>query len=135
MRKTNLILLSIALILIFAISGCVQKFRIAENDYSRLDPSGYTEGDYRVIGVRAQQFLFYPDTLIVNSGEKIKIRLMSKDVSHSFVMEGYGIREKVEAGKTEEFEFVADKRGEFDFYSDVYSGSDYYLMDGKLIVK
>ncbi|MBM3229353.1 hypothetical protein FJZ26_02885 [Candidatus Parvarchaeota archaeon] len=84
--------------------------------------------------LEASNWKFEPETIVVNQGDRVKITLMNKDVSH-----GIGIREfdfslKAEAGRSATGEFVASKKGTYDFFCNVFCGDGHREMKGRLVV-
>ncbi len=70
--------------------------------------------------VTGSSFKFEPSSITVNKGDKVKIRFVSADVGHNFVIDGYGQTKVVSSGATAEtVEFTADKTGSFEYYCSV----------------
>jgi plastocyanin len=67
----------------------------------------------RQVTLKAGQFAFDPPTLHVNRGDRVVIILQSSDVVHGLYVDGYGVSARVEPGRSERVEFVADKAGAF----------------------
>lgn len=91
-------------------------------------------GAVKEISVTAKQWEFDPNPIIVNKGDKVKLSIKSIDVAHGFSLPDFGINAKLEPGKTEIVEFVADKSGKFTFFCSVVCGSGHQDMKGTLIV-
>lgn len=85
--------------------------------------------------VSAFQFGFKPNTIEVNQGDRVVINLSSKDVTHGFYLEAYGINVPVKKGSPTKISFIADKKGKFPFICSVYCGSGHGHMQGLLVVK
>jgi len=89
----------------------------------------------RVVEVTAARFRFAPETIEVQEGEAVSLRLRSADGTHGIEIKGYGLKLKIPRGGTEvRLEFVADKPGRFDFVCSEYCGSGHRGMRGKLVV-
>ena len=58
--------------------------------------------------VSARRYAFDPPRLEVHAGDLVKVTLHSRDIPHSFVIDGYRIAKRVEAGGSVTFEFLAD---------------------------
>ncbi|WP_372713090.1 cupredoxin domain-containing protein [Ilyobacter sp.] len=125
------------LILLTAILGCSNREMVIKDEISPMyySLSGDLENGVRTIDVEAYKFGFNPDILVVNSGEKIRVRLTSLDVAHGFKLEGFGINERIEPGKESIVEFYATEAGTYEFKCSVFCGSGHLKMRGWLIVK
>lgn len=88
----------------------------------------------REFTVEASQWQFSPGTITVNTGDRVKITLVSKDVAHGFALPDFGFDLKVGAGQTESGEFTAGKAGTFTFFCNVPCGEGHPKMKGTLIV-
>ncbi|MDD5043733.1 MAG: cupredoxin domain-containing protein [Patescibacteria group bacterium] len=93
------------------------------------------EGPQNEIVIIAQKWSFSPNVIRVKRGEKVILKLISQDVPHGITIPEFKIRTTIEPGTETTVEFIADKAGEFDFFSHVYSGPEYRQMRGKLIVE
>jgi len=110
----------------FCCQDCVEKFKKAPETYiSRI----------KEIKVEAFQFGYLPEVIKVKKGDIVRIMLTTRDVPHGFMIKEYGIDVKVKKGEKKEFEFLADKKGEFDIICSVYCGKNHSKMKGKLIVE
>src|SRR3989344_3938507 len=86
-------------------------------------------GNVREIIVDAKQFEFNPSIIKVKEGERVRIKINSLDVEHSIYIP------ELDAHIHDEGEFVATKKGTFDFYCHSYCGSGHENMKGVLIVE
>lgn len=76
-----------------------------------------------------------PDTLRVQRGEKVRLRLHSADVVHGFAIPKLGLDAGwVEPGKVKEIEFVADQPGRYAFLCTIYCEASHWRMRGVLEV-
>jgi cytochrome c oxidase subunit 2 len=87
------------------------------------------------VKVATFQFGFTPNVIKANVGDEILIHLTSKDVSHGFYLDGYGIEAKVDAGQAKDIRFVADRAGTYRFRCAVTCGSLHPFMIGQLVVE
>ncbi len=94
-----------------------------------------SSGEAKEFEIIARQFSFEPNLIEVNKGDTVRIRARSIDVDHSIAIAEYDIDERIPAGGEVQFEFVADKAGEFEFRCSIYCGEDHRKMLGTLIVK
>ncbi len=83
----------------------------------------------------AKRFEFTPNTITVNRGDRVVLRITSTDVEHGFSLATFDIVETLPAGQTKTIEFTADQAGEFNFFCSVFCGSGHGDMRGKLIVQ
>ncbi|MBA3052410.1 cupredoxin domain-containing protein [bacterium] len=97
--------------------------------------SGEIVDGVREINIKAFQFGFSPDTIIVKKGEKIRLKAISTDVNHGIGIKDYKIKRKLPAKQEQIIEFTADKSGEFHFHCSIYCGAGHGKMHGKMIVK
>ena len=98
-----------------------------------VNTEGNTE-NVKEISVTARQWEFDPNPIIVNKGDKVKLSIKSVDVAHGFSLPDFGINKRLEPGKIETVEFIADKSGQFTFFCNVVCGSGHSNMKGTLIV-
>ena len=104
----------------------------------------------RTFTITARKYAFDPPVLKVNRGDRVRIRLVSKDVTHGFFLEGYDLDAKVrpenptfwarqpskgEAFKeVAEIEFIASRTGKFRYRCSITCGYMHPFMQGELIV-
>jgi len=87
------------------------------------------------IEIMARRFSFEPSEIKVKYGEKIRLKIISLDVTHGLSLPEFGINKTLEPGKETVIKFIANKRGSFDFFCSVYCGEGHSQMRGKLIVE
>jgi len=87
------------------------------------------EGNIREIIIDAKMFEFSPSVIEVKEGERIRLKINSLDTEHGLSIPELGIETH------DEVEFVADKKGTFDFYCHHYCGEGHSGMKGVLIVE
>lgn len=86
--------------------------------------------------VEMKQFSFSPSTIAVKKGDKVRLTLTSKDVSHGFMIRELDVSSgPVAKGQTKTIEFTADKVGTFEFRCSVVCGVGHKDMKGTLIVE
>lgn len=51
-----------------------------------LSPSGELKDGVRVVEVKARQFEFEPETIVVRKGEKVRLEVTSEDVKHGIAI-------------------------------------------------
>ncbi|RME41936.1 MAG: hypothetical protein D6796_15130 [Caldilineae bacterium] len=88
----------------------------------------------RRITLRADQFAYTPAVLRVNRGDRVILTLQAGDVVHGFFLDGYGINVRVDPGRSQTVEFVADRSGKFRYRCPVSCGPLHPFMIGELVV-
>ena len=91
--------------------------------------------DVKEFTLIARQFEYIPGTITVHQGDHVKLLITSEDVTHGFILTAFHINEQLPPGKTVEVNFVADKKGIFDFFCSIPCGSGHGGMRGKLVVE
>jgi len=114
--------------LILVVAGCA-------GGGSDVDVSGNLENGVRVIQMRAFQFNFDPNPVIVIEGDKVKLVVTSTDVTHGFSIAEFGVNVQLFPGRPSIIDFTADKSGTYIFYCSVPCGAGHRSMRGRLIVK
>ncbi|MEK6812795.1 MAG: cupredoxin domain-containing protein [Nanoarchaeota archaeon] len=87
------------------------------------------------IAITASSWKFEPSTIKVKQGTKVKLSITSIDVNHGFSLRAYNIKVRLQPGKTETIDFIADQKGTFEFFCSVYCGIGHPNMQGMLIVE
>lgn len=76
-----------------------------------------------------------PDTIRVNLGERVRLRISSPDVVHGFEIPALGSRvDEILPGHVEEVEFVASRVGKFPFACTRWCSVDHWRMRGTIEV-
>lgn len=106
----------------------------------------------RQISIEARQYAYNPAVIHVNKGDRITLKLKSKDVTHGFYLEGYDIDAKIRAQyphfwlrhpsenldeyeQVDEISFVANKSGKFRYRCSITCGTFHPFMQGELVVE
>lgn len=92
-------------------------------------------GELKEFKMTAKQWEFNPSSITVNQGDNVMIEITSVDVEHGFAIREFGINADLMPGKTEIVEFIADKKGIFEFSCSVFCGEGHKHMTGTLIVE
>lgn len=112
--------------------------RTETEDSNSLNQNNVSEDEQGMIkefNMRAFKWSFDPATITVNKGDRVKLHIISEDVTHGFNLPAFGINENLAPGKTTDIEFIANKTGTFTFVCSVFCGSGHSDMIGQLIVK
>lgn len=95
---------------------------------------GTFENQERRIDVVARRFYYSPDTIVVNRGDRVILRLISEDVQHGLYIDGYDLNVTAYPGSDGRVSFVADRTGKFTFRCSVTCGMHHPYMVGYLKV-
>ncbi len=96
--------------------------------------SGDVVDGVRVIKVKAHQWAFEPNRIMVKKGEKVRIIARSSDVTHGFGLPDFNIDEQLPPNKDVTVEFTPDRAGQFEWRCTVYCGAGHKNMRGMLVV-
>ena len=91
-------------------------------------------GGDKLFVIKAKKFVYTPNMINVNKGDRVKIRLVSEDVTHGMYIDGYGLETKTHPGQAGNISFTADKTGRFAFRCSVTCGEFHPYMIGYLYV-
>ncbi len=105
----------------------------------------------RTITIEAQKYGYTPAVIQVNKGDRIRLRLKARDVTHGFFLEGYDLDAKArpemplfwarrpsteeDYRTVEEVSFVADREGKFRYRCSTTCGYMHPFMQGELVVQ
>lgn len=135
MRKSLLLVIGLS----FLILGLVIIFKKDKNKVAnqKINTSSLpkTNQSVKEIRVIAKNWQFDPPKIKVKQGEKVRLVIKSIDVAHGFFLPAFGINEKLNPGQEVKIEFIADKKGEYQFFCNVYCGSGHSDMSGRLIIE
>lgn len=106
-----------------------------KTDGARIELSGKVENGIRIVELKASRYKFEPDPIVVALGEKVRLVVTSLDVAHGMAIPEFNVNLSVPAGKTETVEFVADKKGDFRAFCNIYCGPGHAGMQASFIVK
>jgi cytochrome c oxidase subunit II len=120
---------------ILLVMGAVLLVGCSSNNANTTEDLVTPTGEVKTIKMVAKQWAFVPENIEVNLGETVQLIIESVDVDHGINLPSFGVSEYLQAGKTVQIEFVADKKGEFGFSCSVMCGSGHRGMRGNLIVK
>ncbi|MCX6780405.1 MAG: cupredoxin domain-containing protein [Candidatus Magasanikbacteria bacterium] len=85
--------------------------------------------------ITAKDWKFTPGNITVKKGDKVRLKITSVDVEHSFVLKDYNLNVQLDPGQTQVVEFIADKAGTFSFRCGVPCGEGHKEMTGTLTVQ
>ncbi len=139
-KKYSKLLSGLFLTLILTGAGCsstpsvTKQDEVPENIQGQQAPEVYTS-ETKEFTITASNWKFDPGTIVVKQGDKVKIKITSTDVKHSFMLKDYNINVQLEPNQTQTIEFTADKFGVFQFRCAVPCGDGHKEMIGTLVVK
>ncbi len=87
------------------------------------------------IVIRMFRFGFDPEYIEVNKGDHVYLTVTSTDVGHGFALPDFGINERVPPEDSITVDFIADTKGEFEYFESVYSGKGWKDMKGTFVVR
>ncbi|MDZ4347841.1 MAG: cupredoxin domain-containing protein, partial [Candidatus Binatia bacterium] len=125
-RKTALAAAASALIAAFSLAAYfvfAAPVRLEERD-RQADITMYVE-----------QFAFSPSRIAVKKGQRVNLRIISKDVTHGIFIDGYGIKKEVVPGRPTVVSFVADRSGKIQIRCSVICGPLHPFMLGEIVVQ
>lgn len=85
--------------------------------------------------VTAKQWEFVPAVITVEQGDIVNLLVNSVDVDHGIAISAFGVNEQLAPGTVTAIEFVADKKGTFSMFCNVFCGSGHGSMKATLIVQ
>ena len=104
----------------------------------------------RHLTITTEKYAYDPPVLRINKGDRVHVRLVSKDVTHGFYLEGYDLDAKArpenptfwmrqpskgeDYTEVEEISFVANHAGKFRYRCSQTCGYMHPFMQGELIV-
>lgn len=148
-KKIMGILLLLLVVPLLLLSGCTGDQNLIkaqklidyhEEKYKDYEATGTLENGVRTINIKAYQFYFEPELIIVNKGEKVRIIVEAMDVPHGFEIEGfmipdYNIETVIRKGFPLTVEFIADEKGVWDFICTIYCGFGHSTMKGTFVIR
>ena len=124
------------LILLLTLIFSTLSFSSAQKaDFSTYNLSGKILSNVRIIEVESFRYSYSPNVVVVNSGEKVRIKLSTRDTEHGFKIPEINFDLKVKKDRSAEGEFTAPKPGIYEIRCSVFCGSGHKKMKGTLVVK
>ena len=97
--------------------------------------SGTLQNGIRVIDITAYKYGFFPNPIVVKLGERIKLSITAKDVTHGIRVPEFEINRVLPKGETIIVEFTVTRQGEFMVHCSVYCGPNHGKQKTRLIVQ
>jgi nitrosocyanin len=112
-----------------------EEVEVNPGEIPELQEEGLVDGSkIKEFSMIAKRWDFEPATITVNEGDTVRLNIESTDATHGFALFEFGVNQRLNPGKKETVEFVADKAGEYTFFCSVPCGSGHKDMKGTLIV-
>ncbi len=131
-------LLVVLLVFVLGCGTTIETHSDGDDDHEsggEIHSGSVSTGEVKEFDMIAKQWEFEPSVIEVNLGDRVDIHVKSVDVAHGFNLPEFGVSERLEPGEVVHVEFVADKRGTFQFICHVPCGQGHSSMNGQLIVK
>lgn len=136
MKKSAYVFAGIAILILagvfIALSGISKDGQKNESTGVQKIPA---DAEVKEFSIVAQRWSFIPSEIRVKEGDFVRLKIKSIDVLHGIAIPDYGISENLSPGKETVIEFLADKKGTFDFFCSAYCGAGHSGMTGKLVVE
>ena len=87
------------------------------------------------VKVVAKRFVFIPDTITVQAGQPVAIRITAPEVPMGFNIPDFHVRTDVVPDREAVLRFTPDRAGSFTFVCDVFCGNGHEGMQGTLVVR
>lgn len=92
------------------------------------------EGEIPIVINRFEDGGFQPPVIQVKKGQTVRLKLMSHDVTHSFMLMDYHVEVEVKPGPPVYVEFVASDEGSHPFQCNIKCSPLHQSMVGTLVV-
>lgn len=135
MRKNLFFLVGLAFLILGLVLILRPKTNNAPSQQTNTSTLKPTNRSVREIRLIAKNWQFEPPEIKVKENERVRFLIKSIDVDHGFFLPAFGINQRLKPGQEVTVEFVADKKGEYQFFCNVYCGSGHSDMKGKLVVE
>ncbi len=81
------------------------------------EETGATDAEVVTIDMEAGSFYYKPNVITVKEGTKVKIVFTSVSMMHNLYIDELEVKSPtVKSGNTETFEFIANKKGTYEYY-------------------
>lgn len=89
----------------------------------------------RVIEIHAQRFAFAPNVITVKSGETVRLKLVTQDVTHGFFSRALNLDEVIAPDQPAEITLTAPAPGKYPIICDHFCGQGHGNMALTLVVE
>lgn len=105
------------------------------NEDVEADSDVQLTGETKEFDIVATNWEFTPSLIEVNFGDSVELHLTSSEGTHGIAFLEFGVSETLREGEDVHAEFIADKKGTFNFFCTVPCGRGHGGMRGLLVVK
>ena len=91
--------------------------------------------DIPVVDITAKRFAFSPDKITLKTGQTVKLRLHSEDVTHGFFLRPLKLDEEIPAGGMTEVTVTPDTPGIYTTICDHFCGANHGNMVMTIVVE
>lgn len=88
----------------------------------------------RTIHMGVRQYVWDPAIITVKQGELVRLIIHNADVKHGLVIPALGVNQDILPDGAV-IEFVASKRGAFEFFCSVWCGEGHMEMQGSIVIE
>jgi heme/copper-type cytochrome/quinol oxidase subunit 2 len=100
-----------------------------------VELSGDVINGVREITVGAYKYGYYPNPIVVNYGERVRLLMTAADVPHGIRIPEFKVNMLLPLGVTKIIDFTASQKGEFMVHCSVYCGPNHGKQKTRLIVR
>jgi heme/copper-type cytochrome/quinol oxidase subunit 2 len=139
--KKKILMIIMAFLMVFALAACGSsddKESGKETETTTVTPKEEKTpekieptGNVVEVNVKMTNFQFDTKEIKAKAGDTIKLTVANETGGHGFAIDEFGV--DVKGGET--VEFIADQKGEFEYYCSLMCGTGHDNMVGKLIVE
>ncbi|MBI3459212.1 cupredoxin domain-containing protein [Candidatus Azambacteria bacterium] len=131
-KANKLVVIIISLAIIMA-GGIIYQKSFRPPEVALIKPTGNSV----TVNVRVlqNQWKWEPNIITVQAGTKVTLKIFNEDTyDHGFGLEAFGINKRLLPKQETIIDFVASKKGNFNFYCSVPCGEGHYRQTGHFIV-
>ncbi|MBI5388896.1 cupredoxin domain-containing protein [Candidatus Woesearchaeota archaeon] len=101
----------------------------------QTNPDSASSESVKKFQITAQNWEFVPNTIRVQQGDHVQLKIISRQGNHGFELPAFQIDEQLLENKEVVVNFDADTKGTFEFFCDVPCGQGHSQMSGTIIVE
>jgi len=129
--KLSLLIVVLIALLVLLASGCRQGSPTTTVTGTQTTITVPATGGTSTIDLELKDFKFMPDTIETKAGNIVILNLVNRDsADHTFTLDAFSTDVRLPAGMQESIQFLADKKGTFEFHCSIHPS-----MRGSLVVK
>ncbi|MFQ5828428.1 MAG: cupredoxin domain-containing protein [Candidatus Methylomirabilia bacterium] len=129
MKRSECIALAVVLAIIVGVPAAVFSYQALRG------PAG-EPGEILLVARTVERGGWSPARIVVKQGQKVRLRILSKDVTHGFQLLHFGVDAgAIKTGTTKIVEFTPDRAGVFPFYCSVRCSPLHMALMGTLVVE